>query len=77
MHRSLSAAYRRSQGPKPWSVQKALKDPRLQIVTCWRHHKPIEEEQLEPPLPAGFWNAVAEYGLESELPRYLAERQAA
>lgn len=65
--RSLNAAHRRGIAPKPWSIMRALQDPRNLIVTCYRHHK----EETAMPLPDGFWDFVAEYDLYSELPRWL------
>lgn len=71
VHRTLSAARRRSAlAPKPWSISKALNDPRLWIWTCYRHHK----EETAMPLPEGFWDAVDEYaGLRAVVPRWLHE----
>jgi hypothetical protein len=70
--RSLMAAKRRG-GPKPWSVTKAIADPRNKVNVCWHHHKPVEEGRLAVPLPAGFYGFVNEYGLQGQLPRQLRE----
>lgn len=64
---SLMAAKRRG-GPKAWSVTKAIADPRNKVYACKRTHH-VEESPV--PIPAGFWDFVAEYHLESELPRWL------
>jgi hypothetical protein len=65
--RRLMAEKRRG-GPDPWSVTRALADRRNLIPVCLACHK--EERPL--PLPAGFWEFVADYGLEAALPRHLA-----
>ena len=73
-HRSLVASYRRRGGERPWGLHRALKDPRLQITVCWAHHQ-LEHsgklKVLEHDLPGGFWDAVAEYGLEPWVPSHL------
>jgi hypothetical protein len=73
VHSKLKAAYERGQGPAPWSLTKACADKRLWSWTCWRHHKPLEEGDIRPQLPRGFWDAVREYGLLGELPRWLQD----
>jgi hypothetical protein len=65
--KSLMAAKRRG-GPNPWSITKAIEDPRNLVWTCLRHHT----EETEMPPPEGFWAFVAEYNLEAALPRYLS-----
>jgi hypothetical protein len=73
-HRSLTAAHRRG-GPKPpWRLHVALKDPRLWRWICWHHHQletSSKLQVLERDLPDGFWEAVAEYGLEPWVPSHL------
>jgi hypothetical protein len=69
VHRSLTAAYRRGQGPKPWSLKRALADSRNLVVTCWRHHAELEDGRAKV-TPIGFWDFIEEHrGLEAELPR--------
>lgn len=66
--RTLMAAKRRG-GPKPWSVTKAIADERNIVYACKRTHH-VEETPV--PLPAGFWDFIAEYDLAGQLPRWLA-----
>lgn len=70
--KTLMAAHRRG-GPKPWSVTKAIADPRNLVWTCARHHK----EEWEMPVPDGFWDFVTEYALEGALPRWMTYGAAA
>jgi hypothetical protein len=66
--KSLMAAKRRG-GPKPWGITKAIEDPRNLVWTCLRHHT----EETEMPLPEGFHDFLAEYGLEGAVPRHLQD----
>jgi hypothetical protein len=69
---SLKAAQRRG-GPKPWSYTKAIADPRNIVYACKRTHH-VEESVV--PIPSGFWNFIAAYGLEPCLPRWLMSEAA-
>jgi hypothetical protein len=81
VHRSLSAAYRRGQGPRPWSKTGVLADERNLLPVCLKCHGKIEgasDMHVElAQVPAGFWTFVSEYGLDGELPRHLMEAVAA
>jgi hypothetical protein len=46
-----------------------LTDPRLWIPVCGFDGCHVEEQPV--PIPKGFWDAVADYGLEPDLPRWL------
>jgi hypothetical protein len=79
-HASLSAAYRRGEGPRPWSLTKALKDERNLREVCWGCHQCVEAGSIPvevSDLPEGFWEFVSEYRLAGLLPRHLMGRQAA
>lgn len=68
-HRSLKAEERRG-GPKPWPLSQALKDLRLQVEICKRHHELVEWRRVyvDPrDIPAGAMDAVLEYGLSGYL----------
>lgn len=66
---TLKAEQRRG-GPKPWSITKAIADPRNKVYACKRTHH-LEESAV--PIPAGFWDFIAEYELESCLPRWATQ----
>jgi hypothetical protein len=79
-HASLSAAYRRGEGPRPWSLTKALKDEANLLSVCWGCHQCVEAGSIpvEPSdLPEGFWEFVSEYDLDGQLPLHLMEATAA
>jgi hypothetical protein len=74
-HATLRAAYRRG-GPKPWKLSRALTDRRLWVWVCWAHHQLETSGKLrveKADLPPGFWDAVAEYGLERHVPAHLSD----
>lgn len=79
-HASLSARFRRGEGPAPWGKTKALADERNLLSVCADCHGAIEGasdlrvEMTE--LPYGFWAFVSEYELVGELPRHLMEASA-
>jgi hypothetical protein len=77
LHRTLSAAYRRGQGPRPWTKTKVLADERNLLPVCLDCHGQIEgasDMHVElAQVPAGFWSFVSEYQLTGELPRSLTE----
>jgi hypothetical protein len=60
----------RNFGQAPYSLTAALTDPRLWIPVCG--FDGCHEEEKPCPLPDGFWDAVAHYQLEPDLPRWLA-----
>jgi hypothetical protein len=73
-HASLSAAYRRGEGPRPWSLTKALKDERNLREVCWGCHQCVEAGSIPvelSDLPEGFFEFVSEYRLAGLLPRHL------
>jgi hypothetical protein len=73
-HASLSAAYRRGEGPRPWSLTKALKDERNLLSCCWGCHQCVEARPILvelSDLPEGFFEFVSEYRLAGLLPRHL------
>lgn len=61
----------RAGGESPYPLTRALNDPRLWIMVCGFDGCHVEETPV--PIPDGFWEAVDEYGLAPELPRWLAE----
>lgn len=81
LHRSLSAAYRRGQGPRPWTKTKVLADERNLLPVCLKCHGQIEgasDMHVElAQVPPGFWSFVSEYGLDAQLPPRLMEATAA
>jgi hypothetical protein len=79
VHRSLVQAFRRGQGPRPWSLAKALQDKSNLVVCCFGCHQCVEAGSIrvEPSdLPHGFWAFVYAHGLAGELPRHLVEAAA-
>lgn len=58
-------------GKAPWKLTRALNDPRLVLEVCGFDGCHREEEPM--PIPDGFWDAVSEYGLAPDLPRWLAD----
>ena len=78
-HASLRAAHRRG-GPAPaWKLATGLKDRRLWRWICWAHHQLEHSGKLRvesSDLPDGFWDAVAEYGLERWVPSHLVNPEA-
>lgn len=73
-YRSLLQANRRSQGPRPWSLVKALGDERNLILVCWGCHQCVEGGSIPvelSDLPNGFWDFVSDYELEGLVPRHL------
>lgn len=71
--RRLKAEQRRG-GPKPWSVTKAIEDERNIVGACKLTHH-VEETAV--PIPDGFWDFIAEYGLEPCLPRWITAQSEA
>lgn len=79
-HRSLLQAFRRAQGPRPWSLVKALRDERNLLPACWGCHQCVESDPTKVnlfDLPPGFFEFVSEYGLAGVLPRHLMGVEAA
>jgi hypothetical protein len=61
----------RAGGKPPYKLTTVLNDPRLVIDVCGFDGCHVEEAPV--PIPDGFWDAVAEYGLAPDLPRWLSE----
>lgn len=59
----------RAGGKAPYKLTAALTDPRLWIWVCGFDGCHVEEQRV--PVPKDFWTAVADYGLEPDLPRWL------
>lgn len=76
-HETLAAEYRRRGEKPPWAYATAISDPRLQVPVCsgiGGHHGLEATGRLQVPaheLHAGFWAAVAEYGLDPWVPKHL------
>lgn len=64
----------RAGGKAPYTLTRVLNDPRLYLDVCGFDGCHVEETPV--PIPDGFWDAVAEYQLDPDLPRWLAERTA-
>lgn len=62
----------RDAGKAPYKLTSVLNDPRLYILVCG--FDGCHREETPVPIPAGFWDAVRDYELEPDLPRWLAEQ---
>lgn len=61
----------RAGGNAPYPLTRALNDRRLWIMVCGFDGCHVEESPV--PIPDGFWEAVDEYGLAPDLPRWLSD----
>ena len=64
--RAAKAEHRRG-GPKPWSITKAIADPRDKVRICWGHHQAVEAKRLYVTPPDSAREFAREYGLEWSL----------
>lgn len=61
----------RAGGTAPYKLTRALNDPRLVLEVCG--FDGCHREETPMPIPDGFWDAVSDYGLAPDLPRWLSE----